>query len=109
MKHFLNRWLLDPLASAIVRLRFIILGLRRRQHGRWIHGDYSNSKAILFYAPFLPPKRNYQLYVPAKYDGVRKLPLVVMLHGCGQNPETFAAGTGMNQIADREGFLVLYP
>jgi len=32
-----------------------------------------------------------------------------MLHGCGQDAKTFAQGTGMNRIADRERFLVLYP
>lgn len=37
------------------------------------------------------------------------LPLVVMLHGCGQTAPEFAAGTRMNQAAAREGFAVLYP
>lgn len=50
--------------------------------------------------------RGYRLYVPARAE-VRGL--VVMLHGCKQNPEDFAIGTGMNAIAEREGLIVAYP
>ena len=32
-----------------------------------------------------------------------------MLHGCTQNPDDFAAGTGMNELANEQGFCVLYP
>ena len=39
----------------------------------------------------------------------RRLPLIVMLHGCGQTARDFASGTGFNALADEFGFLVLYP
>lgn len=52
--------------------------------------------------------RSYKLYVPPN-AGEQPLPLVVMLHGCTQDADDFAAGTAMNDAARAQGFYVLYP
>lgn len=49
----------------------------------------------------------YRLYVPV--NAKPGMPLLVMLHGCKQTPEDFAAGTAMNRLADEHGCLVAYP
>jgi len=53
--------------------------------------------------------RRYRLYRPADVRFGERLPLLVMLHGCGQDAAGFAASTRMNTIAARERFMVLYP
>ena len=50
----------------------------------------------------------YKLYTPPASAG-RGLPLIVMLHGCTQDPDDFAVGTNMNALAREQGFFVLYP
>lgn len=52
--------------------------------------------------------REYKLYIPKSYAG-QAMPLLVMLHGCTQDPDDFAAGTRMNRIAERAGCFVAYP
>jgi poly(hydroxyalkanoate) depolymerase family esterase len=53
-------------------------------------------------------QRDYKLFVPSGHAD-KALPLVVMLHGCKQNPDDFARGTQMNALAQAEGFVVAYP
>jgi poly(hydroxyalkanoate) depolymerase family esterase len=52
--------------------------------------------------------RQYKLFIPSRYQG-QPLPLLVMLHGCLQDPDDFALGTRMNAIAEEQGLFVLYP
>ena len=51
--------------------------------------------------------RTYKLFVPSTAEPSPSL--VVMLHGCTQDPDDFAAGTRMNAAAEAGGFIVLYP
>ncbi|MDR3454537.1 MAG: PHB depolymerase family esterase [Rhodoferax sp.] len=55
--------------------------------------------------------RRYHLYRPPdlKLQPGERLPLMVMLHGCGQTGRDFAVSTRMDQLAARHRFLVLYP
>ena len=53
--------------------------------------------------------QSYRLFVPPSAANGKPMPLVLMLHGCTQNPDDFATGTGMNQAAAEAGALVVYP
>lgn len=53
--------------------------------------------------------RSYWLYVPASYDSSKPVPAVVMLHGCTQDANDIARGSRLNEHAERQGFLVVYP
>jgi poly(hydroxyalkanoate) depolymerase family esterase len=52
--------------------------------------------------------RAYKVFVPGAAS-VAAMPLLVMLHGCTQDADDFAAGTRMNALAERHGFVVAYP
>jgi poly(hydroxyalkanoate) depolymerase family esterase len=66
--------------------------------GRFVRASHSNAAGT----------RAYKTYIPARDEGQPR-PLVVMLHGCKQSPDDFAAGTRMNELADALGFIVAYP
>ena len=66
--------------------------------GQFVSRSYSNAAGA----------RAYKLYIPKTY-AEKRMPLIVMLHGCTQNPDDFAAGTRMNELADKHAFLVAYP
>lgn len=73
-------------------------GAVRPEPGSFADGQFKNAQGRLA----------YKLYTP-RGSSRRKLPLVVMLHGCKQSADDLAIGTGMNALADELGFLVLYP
>ncbi len=53
--------------------------------------------------------RPYFVYTPENYRPGTTVPLIVMLHGCGQTALDFATGTQMNQLAEKYNFVVTYP
>lgn len=65
---------------------------------RFIEGTFSNAAG----------SRTYKLFIPSRYQG-KPLPLIIMLHGCTQSPDDFAAGTRMNFLAEEENCFVAYP
>lgn len=73
---------------------------RRRTQvaGRFIDASFTNDAGT----------RGYKLYVPTHYRGQPR-PLIVMLHGCTQDPDDFAAGTRMNVLAESNSCFVVYP
>ena len=89
--------------------RVPLLRNRLAPRGRWISGTHREASGALNFAPFIAPERSYQLYFPSGYREVERLPLLVMLHGCKQDVQSFAAGTRINNLADQKRFLVLYP
>ena len=53
--------------------------------------------------------RLYLLHVPATYHPEEPAALVLVFHGAGIGAERFASYTRFSNVADREGFLIVYP
>lgn len=84
--------------GSAIPLRQPSIGEARQRPGSFEAYEFSNDAGT----------RAYKVYVPApKSDGPRAM--IVMLHGCTQSADDFAAGTRMNRLADDHGFLVVYP
>ncbi len=66
--------------------------------GRFLSGSFTQTSGT----------RPYKLFIPGG-AALAPRPLLVLLHGCKQNPDDFAAGTRMNELAQSRGWVVLYP
>ena len=54
-------------------------------------------------------KRTYLVHVPKSYDGSKAYPLVLSFHGGGSNADQMVRFCGLNETADKHGFIVVYP
>ena len=70
----------------------------RKSSAQFLAGTFTNGAGSL----------DYKLFIPSAYCG-RPLPMLVMLHGCKQDPDDFATGTRMNELAEERQCLVVYP
>lgn len=79
---------------------------------RWLEGIAKNTKGRMLPWVLIPPERRYRLYIPVGIPNdqphARPRAMVVMIHGCRQDAETFAEATRINALADRDGPVVLY-
>lgn len=102
MRSALKRWLATGKSVVRDRLRWPTLRRRGEDEGRFRASRRAHGR-------FPRRGRAYRLYLPAAASRRDNLPLLVMLHGCTQDAQTFAEGTRMNALADQHGFIVLYP
>ena len=57
-------------------------------------------------------RQRYQVHLPPQYDGETPLPVIMAIHGCGMTGfgwNSMKSTTQFNALADREGFIVVYP
>ncbi|AWH53533.1 PHB depolymerase esterase [Stenotrophomonas sp. ESTM1D_MKCIP4_1] len=96
--------------AAITSIRTLLLGLctwlamsataaAADTPGHWDFGVYGNVYGA----------REYQVWVPANYQPSQPLPLLLVLHGCVTGPNLMGEASGFNDVADTEGFIVVYP
>lgn len=72
-----------------------VRGSGRWEEGRWGLGPWA--------------MRRYRLFLPPGIGARRSAPLVMLLHGCGQDAASFAAATHVAAVARAGGFAVLLP
>lgn len=56
--------------------------------------------------------QRYQVHLPPQYDDGTRLPVIMAIHGCGMSGfgwNSMKSTTKFNDLADREGFIVVYP
>ncbi|MFJ6198524.1 alpha/beta hydrolase family esterase [Micromonospora sp. NPDC092111] len=67
--------------------------------GTYFSGTYTNLAGI----------RDYHGYLPSSYRAGTPIPLLVALHGCTENDVGFDLLTGLSALAERRGFIVVFP
>lgn len=103
-------WLRIRAAATRLSTRLSVLLYRRAlAPGRFETGSAGSWRGRVATAPMATPTRDYLVYVPRGFHRSQRAPLRVLLHGCRQTPEAFAALTRIAARADREGTLVLLP
>src|SRR4051794_41045079 len=70
-----------------------------RPAGRWLRSSWTGTAG----------SRSYDIYLPAGHRRTARVPLVMLLHGCDQNAQQFAAATRFAALADRHGFVLVAP
>src|SRR3984885_310052 len=104
MPRLLRRWI----KKARIRLP-LLSGSSETARSRWLVARFKDSLSGGLFARVRRLELGYRLYLPSGSSRRDSLPLIVMLHGCQQNPLSFAEGTRMNALAEERRCAVLYP
>lgn len=92
-----RQWLAALRSALFITLALLMTGWV--QAGQWAAGVYGNQYG----------SRDYKLWLPTGHASGKAMPLVMMLHGCGSSAQKIAEVTRFNELADREGIVVVYP
>jgi poly(3-hydroxybutyrate) depolymerase len=105
----MRRCVIERLWSAAREFLARLFRRKPPEPGRFVAGSKFSWRGWLAVTPWLWPSREYLVYVPRGYGGWKRRPLLVLLHGCKQTPEDFAAATRIAALADQHGWMVLLP
>lgn len=103
--------------TVLSRLRAVpgaAVAAARAKSGRWRERE-SVEPGLIRTRTFRPRSypgsraRRYDIYVPVRCNGRNASPLVMVLHGCQQTHADICAISAFNALAEREGFVALYP
>jgi poly(hydroxyalkanoate) depolymerase family esterase len=98
-----------PLWSRVRNFLARLFGRRAPTPGRFEAGSKFSWHGWVGVAPWVWPSRDYLVYTPRGHSRWGRRPLLVLVHGCRQTPEEFAAGSRIATFADDQGWLVLLP
>ncbi len=62
-----------------------------------------------YHLPIAGADRTFKIHVPPSYNDKTPMPVIVLLHGQGQDGEEIARWTKFNEMADKKGFIAIYP
>jgi poly(hydroxyalkanoate) depolymerase family esterase len=103
MLKLLRRWFKKKIVAKLPALP------RPRVRSRFVVARFKELHAETLGKHGPRPALDYRLYLPGGTLRRHSLPLIVMLHGCTQDPLSFAEGTRMNKWAEEGHYAVLYP
>jgi polyhydroxybutyrate depolymerase len=77
----------------------------------WTANQRNMQKGVLqrVSLPYEGLSRSYLIYVPRSYNPSRPTPLILVFHGGLGNAARMPPLTGMNELAEEKGFIVVYP
>lgn len=82
---------------------------RRVRRTRGIQQESLDSDMLSGQLLYQGQMRTYHLHLPKDYNRNQSLPLVLAFHGGFGRGDRLARNTSFNELADREGFIVVYP